>query len=413
MYGRSGARETDDRLPQLDGLRGLAILLVMLHHFATFRPSSTVETTIKAVTDSLWIGVDLFFILSGYLITGILLASRQRPRYFSSFFARRFLRIFPLYYAVIFFALIVLPHLPQAGEIDTSATDGRGWWYWAYLQNYLMANLGNLNHLVTAVTWSLAVEEQFYLVWPFVVWFTPAHRLTKICGGMIVGALLLRVGLALNGGDPIASYILTPTRMDTLAFGALAACLERGHGVSPRTRTWVSRVGIVALVGVLGMAAFGQGLKWEEWSVHTIGFTLLGAVFFALLITVRYAAPSSWRYQWFSHPALRSLGRYSYAIYLFHVPVTAVVRESVLRLPKDAPAEGTRLHLILLLIVSSGVATYAAAWLSWHLYEKHFLKLKSRFPRVGSETETVPAVRMSPEISSGPDATSPTRPPQA
>ena len=374
--------EADDRLPQLDGLRGLAILLVMLHHFVVLRPSGAFEHLLVGLTDSLWIGVDLFFVLSGYLITGILLASRQRPRYFSSFFARRFLRIFPLYYAVVFFALVVLPHLPPGRELDTTATVGHAWWYWAYLQNYLMASLGNLNHIFTAVTWSLAVEEQFYLVWPFVVWFTPAKRLAQVCGAMIVGALALRIGLAAAGSDPIVSYILTPTRMDTLAFGSLAACLERGHGWSPRLRQWAGRIGMVAVVGVLGLAVYGQGLHWEDPAVNTVGFSLLGAMFCATLVVVRNATPTGRLYRVFTNPTLRSLGHYSYAIYLFHVPVTAVMRETVLRFPKDAPAEGTRLHLILLLVVASGIATCALAWLSWHLYEKHFLKLKSRFPRV-------------------------------
>lgn len=374
--------EADDRLPQLDGLRGLAILLVMVGHFAVFKPSGAVETVIKSVTESLWIGVDLFFILSGYLITGILLSSRQRPRYFSSFFARRVLRIFPLYYAVIFFALVVLPHLPQGAEIDTAATAGHGWWYWAYLQNYLMASMGNLNHIVTAVTWSLAVEEQFYLVWPFVVWFTPARRLAKVCVAMIAVALCLRIGLAFRGIDPVVAYVSTPTRMDTLALGALAACMEKGGGWTPRGRAWAARIGIVSLVAVVGLAVVGHGLHWSDPAVSTAGLTLIAAMFFALLVKLRHADPASGLYRVFTLRPLMSLGRYSYAIYLFHVPVTAVLRESILRIPKEAPAEGGRLHLILLLVIVSGVVTYAAAWTSWHVYEKHFLKLKSRFPRV-------------------------------
>lgn len=354
----------------------------MLHHFVVMRPSGLVESVIVHVTDSLWIGVDLFFILSGYLITGILLASRQRPRYFSSFFARRFLRIFPLYYAVIFFALVVLPHLPPGREFDTTATEGYAWWYWAYLQNYLMATLGNLNHIFTAMTWSLAVEEQFYLVWPFVVWFTPARRLAKVCVAMIAAALLLRIGLAAGGSDPIVAYIMTPTRMDTLALGALAACIERSYGWSPRLRAWAVRLGLAAAAGVLTLAVFGSGFQWQDAAVSTAGFTLLGLMFFSLLVVVRHATPASRLYRVFTNRGLMSFGRYSYAIYLFHVPVTAVMRESILRFPKEAPAQGTRLHLVLLLVVASGVATYAAAWLSWHVFEKHFLKLKSHFPRV-------------------------------
>ena len=375
----------------LDGLRGVAVLLVMLHHFAVFVPGSRAEQMLLAATRSAWLGVDLFFVLSGFLITGILLRSRGRPRYFSSFFARRVLRIFPLYYAVIAVALLVLPAFPPARQVlDTPIGTDHGWWYALYLQNILMAVRASFDHLILAVTWSLAVEEQFYLLWPVVVWWLPARRLAWLCGGLMLAAPLLRGIMVALDSNAIAIYVLTPTRVDALAAGSFIACwLDRSFDPE-RLRRFAKSAGTVSLLGIGGLLAVRGRLRLDDPLMQTAGYSLIAVGGAALLTLLLQPAKAPRLVRCFSFRPLLSLGRYSYAMYLFHVPLGAINRKGIWgiddaadtdSLPEVLPMWGDRLHVLLAMMASSVLLTFAAAWLSWHLYEKHFLRLKRYFPR--------------------------------
>ncbi len=351
-----------------------------------------------AVGRSCWVGVDFFFVLSGFLITGILLRSRGQPHYFSSFFARRVLRIFPLYYAVIFLALVVLPQIPAVErELDTTISEGHGWWYWLYFQNILMAIKADFSHIVLAVTWSLAVEEQFYLLWPIVVWYCPARRLAWVCYGVIFGALILRGFMTWRGSHAIATYVLTPARADTLAVGSLIAALTHLR-VDPLRLCRIARWAGAASASLLLLWIVYRGrLNWTDDAVRTLGYSvvaaLAGALVVLLLHPVRYPRLAAW----FSIAPLVSLGTYSYALYLFHVPISAVIRKLWGRIdPSSASTQyemgqglatappwfGERFASFVLMLMACYLVTFVFAWLSWHLYEKHFLHLKRFFPRV-------------------------------
>ena len=201
--------------------------MVMVLHFTTF-PRMTanvfVDSAFRGVAATGWAGVDLFFVLSGFLITGILLDTKGAPRFFRTFYARRFLRIFPLYYGFLAIAFWVAPLLdPSLGVVPLSAQG----WYWAYLSNVQLALAGAWQKPVwIGHFWSLAIEEQFYLVWPFLVYATSAKNLVRVCIALIVAALLTRVALVATGHG-FATYVLTPCRTDALATGALIAALMR------------------------------------------------------------------------------------------------------------------------------------------------------------------------------------------
>jgi peptidoglycan/LPS O-acetylase OafA/YrhL len=163
-------------MPSLDGLRGLAIGGVLASHFLDRWPLSTgADRAFLAVVGLGWSGVDLFFVLSGLLITGILVDTLGAPRWWRSFLARRTLRIFPLYYLAL---AIFWVAGPAAGLIDPWTLRRWGWWYWSYLGNWAFAagqTIPSLTHL-----WSLAVEEQFYLFWPLLVWLARGRRLALV-----------------------------------------------------------------------------------------------------------------------------------------------------------------------------------------------------------------------------------------
>ena len=179
-------------IPALDGLRGIAIILVMLHHFTYYRPTSGIDALIGSVLFFGWTGVDLFFVLSGFLITGILLDTRGSERYFTSFYARRTLRIFPLYYLVLFLAFVVLPKFPAVHPVLAGQADVPPQWpYWLYLTNFSIADRGWVHGWVD-VAWSLAIEEQFYLVWPLVIWLCPPRLVAWLCTAIFVAEVFAR-----------------------------------------------------------------------------------------------------------------------------------------------------------------------------------------------------------------------------
>ncbi|MEN1682052.1 MAG: acyltransferase, partial [Planctomycetota bacterium] len=210
-------------VPALDGVRGVAVLLVVVYHAAYLAsPTGVAEVVFATVRDALWCGVDLFFVLSGFLITRILLATVGSPRYFRSFYLRRTVRIFPLYYGVLLLLFVGLPAAAWlAGGPLQSVVDGETYqslwsrqaWLWAYVQNFLQSSgpsqLPGLGHF-----WSLAIEEQFYLAWPAAVWLVGRgeggwRRVAWLCGAIVIAAPALRWALLTNGAEPWAVFHLT------------------------------------------------------------------------------------------------------------------------------------------------------------------------------------------------------------
>jgi peptidoglycan/LPS O-acetylase OafA/YrhL len=372
--------EKEQRIPALDGVRGLAILGVMACHFATAGWPNTVtgRVAFRAV-DAGWAGVDLFFVLSGFLITGILLDAKAAPHYFRNFYMRRVLRIFPLYYGflvLIFWGLpFVLPFTPAMGAITTHQG-----WLWCYGTNLFMGAKGTWffekDWLKLGHFWSLAIEEQFYLGWPLVVFLFSRRTLIGVCLGCLAFSLAARILLVGLDAPKICAEIMTPCRFDALAAGALGVLLLRGQ-----QEHLFRRARAAACLLALGIVVIGFSRRtWDATDpvVQTIGYSVMDLFFAALLILCVAPSQPNWLARFFSQPALKWFGAYSYAIYVFHVPLMPLfdklfpVEELGLRL--GSAYFGVVAHAILAAAISS-----LLAFGSWHLYEKHFLKLKKYF----------------------------------
>lgn len=374
-------------IPALDGIRGLAILLVILFHHTLMRQQTPFDRVYVNLARLGWSGVDLFFVLSGFLITGILYDSKGSAHYFRNFYVRRTLRIFPLYYAFVFFTLRIAPQLwpdTELAAMGRAAMENRSEaWYWLYLSNILFTLDEGFGHPNLAVTWSLAIEEQFYLVWPVVVALLGRRSLMWTCGALVAIAPALRTTMLMAGVHTTAPYVLPFCRMDALATGALVALALRDERDGARLVTWARYTAPAAAAAVLGIWYVEVPLDNRDWTepiMQSTGYTMLALLFGSLVALTVVARPGSGLSRLFSLPLLRTFGAYSYALYLFHVPVRRFVRDTyfpVAAFPTwlDSPLPGQ-----LLFYVVATAPAFFLAWASWHSYEKQVLKLKRFFP---------------------------------
>lgn len=376
----------------LDGVRGIAVLAVMAFHFSMF---SGIEATTAAlgvwhgIASVGWIGVDLFFVLSGFLITGILYESKGTEGYFRTFYARRALRIFPLYFGVLAAFFLVLPLLLPGSDAVRANTSSQIW-FWTHLTNVQIALEGwSTSSFYLVHFWSLAVEEQFYLVWPVVVLLLSGRQLVRFCAAVMVFSLLLRMYLFATGAG-IGAYVLTPARMDTLAFGAALAIGVRDPILYAHLRRYAPPLAGVAATLLGGILLWRGALDKTDAVTGTLGFTLLGALFSAGVLFAVSSDRGSWCSRVLSSRGLRFFGKYSYALYVFHQPVALLL--AGLGLPLALGRLGAPDFAAQAIYVAIAAAvSISLALISWNAYEKHFLKLKSRLaPRFTSATPPLP-----------------------
>ncbi len=371
--------------PALDGLRAIAFLLVFLEHMAHLPWG--------------WSGVNIFFVLSGFLITGILWDSRDDPHRARNFYIRRTLRIFPLYYGIFLLLLFTTPLL----HWQWSA----GWIAWPLYAGNFLRFFGHgplsvtrqavadgqlhsaVHHIVLNLGhfWSLCVEEQFYLLWPWVVfWISSRRRLLWVCSAVVVLSPWLRVLVQHRAPvwmlDQELLYRLLPFQLDSLLLGALLALVWRGQ-----YRRLLQRVAsVVALASALSIAAwvlfefllyhhdFRYDYVYPAWK-HTWGLTVVDLIAGAVLVCA--LRPGSIVCTVLRLRPLRELGRISYGAYVYHDILHGVITQAVLHIGRRSPFV-LRHHGILSLILAL-ITTLLVSFLSFRLFESRFLDLKERW----------------------------------
>jgi peptidoglycan/LPS O-acetylase OafA/YrhL len=382
-------------LPGLDGLRGVAILMVLVLHFTLYggmQASASLDQLFYRLAIIGWIGVDLFFVLSGFLITGILYDTKGSRHFFRNFYARRSLRIFPLYYFALFVFCVVLPRLAPASPDLVTLAQQSGW-YWSYLVNLKVTLEGWSSNGLLEHFWSLSVEEQFYLVWPVALFFLRRRALIGLCLASLAVSLIVRLSLV-QVGQSVAAYALTPARLDTLAIGALLALVARGPDGLASLRRWAGPAAGIAAFGLAILIVWRRGLEADDSAVQVIGYPLLAALFGALLSRILTQSPASPLSRIMASAGLRFFGRYSYALYVIHHPLVFFLRRQGISVYAWPKLFGLQLPAQLVFIVFATGLALAGALLSWHLYELPFLKLKRLFPydRVADQADPTCAV---------------------
>lgn len=350
------------RIPALDGLRGVAILLVLLYHYVSCYIAKGVGQgllgTFLRPFEIGWCGVDLFFVLSGFLIGGILLDARGSRNYFRVFYTRRVCRIFPVY-----FAFLLVVSAASAAGIDPAIP-----WKFSmlFLQNFWLAAHGDVwrSTLVLNPTWSLAVEEQFYLTLPALIWFLPPRHIPKVLTAGILAAPLIRTALYLwTPGSEVSTYVLLPCRMDALLIGVAAAWALRLPGAaeflrSRRSQLWTA----IEVLTVVSSLYFLSGTR-NTLLMNLVIYDSLALLFACLIVAalidnqVRKALSTRW---------LQGLGTISYGTYLIHV---FVVQLLILAFP-TLGAFAT--------VLIGAAATIGVAKASWEFFERPLVRLGHR-----------------------------------
>jgi peptidoglycan/LPS O-acetylase OafA/YrhL len=381
------------RIPELDGLRGMAILLVMVGHYFSV-PGVGAVSLLNGYWFRLgWTGVDLFFVLSGFLIGGILLDARGSSNYFKTFYARRFFRIIPLYYAWILLYVILAPVIKmffsdRIGPVQQ--VDGSILAHLFFLQNFHEFLKSGVSFWWFSSTWSLAVEEQFYLVAPLLVRYLSKRSLATILVMVTLAAPILRFVVRNYSSDgPWLAYRLMPCRADALAVGMLAALIWK----SPGARAWMEKYTLF-LYALFVSLFYGVAYLWR-WSsdpmlvlTQTAGYTVI-ALFFAVLLLLVLTTRTFFLAAVMRLGFLREIGGISYCIYIIHTAVYFFCHQIILgALPAvtDVPAAGVTLLAAFL--------TYAIAKLSWKYFEQpqirrgHAFQYEFLEPKYLQPTET-------------------------
>lgn len=350
-------------IPQFDGVRGIAVLMVLIGHsgFLELLPHAGM---LKYAGYSL---LDSYFVLSGFLITGILLDSKGSRHYFRNFYARRAARIWPLYYLVLFLVFVVEPLFVPTMRPTVASI-------WPAFAFYLQNLIYHADYpFGLGATWSLAVEEQFYITWPFLIFFLKKRTLTILLFSLFVMSLSLRLAFYFRGAESGFVHQYTFSRLDAITFGSLAALWLRSPSCTfARWRTWSYRFLFVGAAGTL----LAKMLMHRNSSA--VGYTFLGLLYTGLIgLLLISDTRSSLLGRTFSASLLRYMGRISYGIYLLHYPLFIFWAQFITShnfLPSNPVARG------LLAFGGQILIAVTAGTISWHFFEEPILRLKGRFP---------------------------------
>lgn len=318
--------EHQAHIPQLDGIRGIAIALVLIWHYGNYLVAAPGSwgATFKSAIGLSWSGVDLFFVLSGFLIGGILIDSRTATNYWRVFYTRRSCRILPLY-ALVGFLFIAALAFAEFPWLTANSLPGAS--YLTFTQNFAMGWLNTFGANFMGATWSLAVEEQFYLLFPLIIRYTAPRLLPYVLLALIAAAPLVRIAIYhwFSKDHIFATYTLMPCRADALLIGVLCAWAMRNDWANRllhRNPKILHCAFIVLLSGTIYLAASTP--NYADRQMAFFGLTWVALFFASALLIATTQSKGVVRAISMANP-LRDLGKIAYGVYLFHIPVVGLL----------------------------------------------------------------------------------------
>lgn len=346
------------RIVELDGLRGIAIVAVIIFHYVNnqlVHSQYPIGQALYKIASFGWVGVDLFFVLSGFLIGSILVKEKKSAHYFSTFYLRRLVRIIPNYYFfLIIYALLLFTKVGAQNSFIGGNTFIPLWSYFFMVHNIYMGHVNNMGYEALSVTWSIGIEEQFYIFIPFIVYFIRRTLLPALLLCLIVAAPLLRMSYE----NWISTYVLPTSRMDSLAFGVLVAWANfqtRFKEVIQQNIKWL----MLLLFLIVALCAF---LFLIYGDLGTIKHSLFGIIF-SLSIVFALTHNKGWYGKFLRNSILRWIGTISYSLYLFHYLILALAHYFI------SGKENIGIANIRDIGVSIG-ALFCSLFFAWIVYEK-------------------------------------------
>ncbi len=350
--------------PALDGLRGIAILLVVLFHNFSFSNYLFFG----------WLGVDLFFVLSGFLITDILIKSVGKAGYLRKFYLRRMLRIFPLYYLLLIICLLILPAIGSFKGTMNYYTEHQ-WWFWLYFQNWLYIIYPPEQNNFILHLWSLAVEEQFYIIWPFVILLVRKIKsLIWIVIVLLIAVMVTRSLLWITNTEGLQYFNLyIYTRIDGICIGCALALIRT---INPALINRNMSIIVLAIAALNFSFYFLNRIHDFNFPYYPfVGYTTF-AILFAILVDECITNNNGWTARICNIPPLKFFGKISYGFYIIHWPVYKLVNENLITWLKENQIPNEYQAQMISAVACTGLAILLST-LSYYFFEARFLRLKN------------------------------------
>jgi peptidoglycan/LPS O-acetylase OafA/YrhL len=346
-------------IPELNGLRGAAFLFIFFFHTLRLESNNFFLKVANAIFRSGWLGVDLFFVLSGFLITRILLDNREEFHKYRIFYTRRLLRIFPIYYLVLIFVFIVSPLFTEIFV----PLEKLKFYFLTYTYNFWVvftdswAKVGALDHF-----WYLCIEEQFYLFWPFIVFTLINKKLRKFCIFIFIVSVLIKISIAAQVKDWFIIYVFPLCRLEGFASGAFIAILHKEGHLKNKRHALVLLLFMSTLLLILGISL--KGFYLRDRAIVSAMPPLM-SLFYASLLYLLMVEGDSLLKKLMRSRFLTFFGLYSYGLYVYHYIIWYVLTTRFLFAKQDPLTSFTVMAISLPVSI-----------LSYHIYEQLFLRLK-------------------------------------